>query len=155
MDADKEGFLRNERSLIQTIGRAARHEKGKVIMYADKITNSMKKAIEETKRRRDMQKSHNLKYDIIPKTIFKSRESIMLQTKVADSAINIYEKKETKRSVNLLKNTKYTKKDIEHLLRKAKSEMKKAAKELKFIEAARLRDEYFELEKIYKSKNKS
>jgi excinuclease ABC subunit B len=85
MDADKEGFLRDVRSLIQTIGRAARNERGKVIMYADRVTGSMREAIDETDRRRAIQMEYNVEHGITPKTVFKSREAIMQQTKVADS----------------------------------------------------------------------
>jgi len=88
LDADKEGFLRNERSLVQTIGRAARNSEGRVIMYADQITKSMDAAIDETKRRRALQITYNLEHDITPTTITKSREKIMGQTKVADSKKN-------------------------------------------------------------------
>ena len=85
LDADKEGFLRNQRSLVQTIGRAARNENGRVIMYADTITESMQMAIDETDRRRKIQLDYNLANNIIPKTILKSKDSILGQTKVADS----------------------------------------------------------------------
>ena len=88
LDADKEGFLRNERSLVQTIGRAARNSEGRVIMYADQVTKSMDAAIDETKRRRALQIAYNLVHDITPTTITKSREKIMGQTKVADSKKN-------------------------------------------------------------------
>ena len=85
MDADKEGFLRNERSLIQTIGRAARNDHGLVLMYGDKMTGSMQRAIDETARRRAIQKTFNDKHNITPQTIFKDRDAIMSQTSAADS----------------------------------------------------------------------
>ena len=85
LDADKEGFLRNQRSLVQTIGRAARNENGRVIMYADTVTESMQMAIEETDRRRKIQMEYNLANNIVPKTVLKSKDSILGQTKVADS----------------------------------------------------------------------
>lgn len=88
LDADKEGFLRNQRSLVQTIGRAARNENGKVIMYADSITESMQVAIEETNRRRAVQMEYNQKHGIVPKTVLKSKEAIMAQTKIVDSKKN-------------------------------------------------------------------
>src|SRR5690606_720042 len=84
LDADKEGFLRSERSLIQTIGRAARNEKGRVIMYADRITQSMQITLDETDRRREKQMAYNEKHGIVPRTVGKSREAIIEQTSVAD-----------------------------------------------------------------------
>lgn len=151
LDADKEGFLRNQRSLVQTIGRAARNENGKVIMYADKITESMRAAIDETDRRRKTQQDYNFEHGITPKTILKSKEAILEQTMVADS------KKSTKRyyiedeekslaadPVVAYLNTEELKKMVDRT-RKA---MEKAAKELEFIEAARLRDEYLALQKL-------
>lgn len=84
LDADKEGFLRSERSLIQTIGRAARNDRGRVIMYADTITDSMRITMEETNRRREKQISYNTEHDIIPTTVGKSREAIIEQTSVVD-----------------------------------------------------------------------
>ncbi len=151
LDADKEGFLRNQRSLVQTIGRAARNENGKVIMYADKVTESMQTAIDETNRRRKTQQDYNLAHGIVPKTITRSKESILEQTKVADS------KKSTKRYY--IENEEKSLaadpvmgylpvdelKKMEERTRKA---MEKAARELEFIEAARLRDEYLALQKL-------
>jgi excinuclease ABC subunit B len=146
LDADKEGFLRNERSLVQTIGRAARNENGRVIMYADKITDSMQMAIDETARRRAIQTAHNEKNGITPKTVIKSREKIMGQTKVADSKKNakIYEDEKTPSEmmaadplVQYLSAEK-----LEKLIAQTQKQMEKAAKELNFMEAARLRDEW-------------
>lgn len=156
MDADKEGFLRNVRSLVQTIGRAARNSNGKVIMYADKITDSMREAIDETSRRRAIQMEHNEKHNITPVTVKKSKEAILGQTKVADS------KKETK--------TYYTpdeeptiaadpvvsymsKPELEKLIDRTKKQMERAAKDLDFMEAAKLRDEYFALKKLLEEKH--
>lgn len=156
MDADKEGFLRNVRSLIQTIGRAARNSNGKVIMYADKITDSMRDAIDETSRRRAIQMEYNEKHNITPVTVKKSKEAILGQTKVADS------KKETK--------TYYTpeeeptiaadpvvsymsKAELEKLMDRTKKQMERAAKDLDFMEAAKLRDEYFALKKLLEEKH--
>lgn len=151
MDADKEGFLRNERSLVQTIGRAARNVNGTVIMYADKITGSMQMAIDETNRRRATQLAYNSEHGITPTTVTKSKDKILEQTKVADS------KKDTKKyyveseepSVAADPVVAYmSKDDLEKLITKTRKAMEKAAKELDFIEAARLRDEMLALEKL-------
>ncbi len=146
LDADKEGFLRNERSLVQTIGRAARNSEGRVIMYADKITDSMQAAIDETKRRRALQMAYNEEHGITPKTVIKSRDKIMGQTKVADS------KKNAKVYAELMQGdmeiaadpvVQYLSKDkLEKLIAQTQKQMEKAAKELNFMEAARLRDEW-------------
>lgn len=156
LDADKEGFLRNQRSLVQTIGRAARNENGKVIMYADKITESMQLAIDETNRRRKTQQDYNLEHGITPKTILKSKEAIMDQTKVADS------KKTTKRyyiedeEKSLAADPVVAYLGIEELkkmVERTRKSMEKAAKELEFIEAARLRDEYLALQKLIEERS--
>ncbi len=144
MDADKEGFLRDGRSLIQTIGRAARNENGRVIMYADKITDSMEKAISETNRRRSIQMEYNEKHGITPKTILKSHDAIMQQTKVADSKKG--EKKfyveSDEISVAADPVTSLMSKDeIKKLVDRTQKAMLKAAKDLDFMEAAKLRDE--------------
>jgi excinuclease ABC subunit B len=144
MDADKEGFLRDERSLIQVIGRAARNADGRVIMYADKITQSMEKAISETLRRRKMQMNYNQIHNITPKTIFKSKEAILEQTKVADA------KKSTKKyyvepeNINPFSDPivkTMSKTELEKLLKETQKAMEQAAKDLDFLTAARLRDE--------------
>jgi excinuclease ABC subunit B len=153
IDADKEGFLRNERSLVQTIGRAARNVNGMVIMYADTITQSMKVAIEETERRRSLQMEYNKEHGITPKTVIKSTESIMDQTKVADSKTGrkFYIEREQK-SVAADPVVAYMDKDqIKKLMDQTRRNMEKAAKELDFMEAARLRDEMLELEKLYEA----
>jgi excinuclease ABC subunit B len=155
MDADKEGFLRNERSLIQTIGRAARNEKGRVIMYADKITDSMQKAIEETNRRRSLQRQYNEEHNIVPMTVGKDRDAILRQTKVADS------RKDTKQvyiepeEVSMAADPVVAymgAAEIEKLIEETRRNMEKAARELNFMEAARLRDEMFALEEMKKEK---
>ena len=156
MDADKEGFLRNVRSLVQTIGRAARNSNGKVIMYADKMTESMRKAIEETSRRRAIQMEYNEKHGITPITITKSKEAILGQTKVADSkreSKNYYDQEE-KTSVAADPIVAYmSKPDLEKLIDRTKKQMERAAKDLDFMEAAKLRDEYFALKKMLEEKS--
>lgn len=148
MDADKEGFLRDIRSLIQTIGRAARNENGKVLMYADRITGSMAKAIEETNRRRAIQIEYNEAHGITPKTIFKSREAIMEQTSVADSKASskryYIEPEEIRIAADPV--VQYMgKSDLEKLMAETQRKMEIAAKELNFLEAARYRDELLQL----------
>lgn len=155
LDADKEGFLRNQRSLVQTIGRAARNENGRVIMYADKITESMQQAIEETNRRREVQMEYNLKHGITPKTVLKSKEAIMGQTKVADSkkALRKYyvESEETSLAADPV--VAYLgKEDLVKMADRTRKAMEKAAKELEFMEAARLRDEYLAIQKLIEEK---
>lgn len=153
MDADKEGFLRNQRSLIQTIGRAARNVNGRVIMYADKVTDSMKHAISETERRRKIQEDYNKEHGLQPVGINKSKESILSQTKVADSkkGIKNYYQEEEKPSVAADPVIQYMpKEDLEKLSNKTRKDMEKAAKDLDFIEAARLRDEWYALKDLIK-----
>lgn len=155
LDADKEGFLRNVRSLVQTIGRAARNENGMVVMYADRITGSMQVAIDETNRRRNLQMDYNKKHGITPTTVVKSKDSIMDQTKVADSKKDQkkYYVENDKPNVAADPVVAYMDKEgIQKLIAKTRKAMEKAAKDLDFIEAARLRDEMFELEKLMKSK---
>jgi excinuclease ABC subunit B len=146
LDADKEGFLRNERSLVQTIGRAARNENGKVIMYADKVTESMRMAIDETKRRRSHQIAYNEAHGITPTTIIRSKDKIMGQTKVADNKRNAKTYEDTLNAESLVAAdpiVQYLSKDkLEKLIVQTQKMMEKAAKELNFMEAARLRDEW-------------
>jgi len=144
MDADKEGFLRNERSLIQTIGRAARNEEGRVLLYADKITASMKRAMEETKRRRENQHKFNQENNIIPKTIRKSTEAIMQQTKIVDTqplAKHYYIEPDGLSIAADPVIAYMSKEELEKQINQTQKAMELAAKELNFIEAARLRDE--------------
>ena len=151
LDADKEGFLRNEKSLIQTVGRAARNANGFVIMYADKITKSMKSTIDETERRRKIQDQFNKDNNIIPQTISKSKDSIMAQTTVAN------DNQSKDRFVSELNIDPVIKEmeteEIEKIIQKNEVEMNDAAKNLDFYEAARLRDEIIELKKIIESKS--
>ena len=155
LDADKEGFLRSERSLIQTIGRAARNDKGRVIMYADRITKSMEITIDETNRRREKQIKYNLEHNITPITIGKSREAIIEQTSVADfkSGTAKAYSGPTESSLAADPIVQYmSKKQLEDAIKLAKKNMDKAAKEMEFLEAAKYRDEMFALEKILEGK---
>lgn len=136
LDADKEGFLRSNRSLIQTIGRAARNDRGEVIMYADKITDSMRYAIDETQRRRDIQMVHNEKHGITPKTINKKIHDVISATVESDDT---NENKQTEVP------KKMTKKERQKTIENIEKEMKKAAKDLDFERATELRDMLFEL----------
>ncbi len=148
MDADKEGFLRDIRSLIQTIGRAARNENGKVLMYADRITGSMQKAIEETNRRRGIQMAYNEEHGITPKTIFKSREAIMEQASVADNkngTKRYYVEPEDLRIAADPVVQYMAKPQLEKLIAETQRKMEAAAKDLDFLEAARYRDELLQL----------
>lgn len=152
LDADKEGFLRSHRSLTQTIGRAARNENGRVILYADRITDSMRKTIDENNRRREIQIEYNTKHGITPKTIYKSKEAILEQTSVADKKANREAKPYFQdEAVDLAADPvyKYMSKDkLKLAIEQNKRKMKKAAKDLDFIEAARYRDEIAALEKM-------
>ncbi|MEK5184116.1 excinuclease ABC subunit UvrB [Solibacillus sp. FSL W7-1324] len=137
LDADKEGFLRSERSLIQTIGRAARNSNGHVIMYANNMTDSMTKAIGETKRRRETQMAYNEKHGITPKTIIKKIPEIIRATQAAEGEETYITK--------VTGGKKLTKKELEKLVETLQVEMKEAAKALDFERAAELRDMIFEL----------
>ncbi|QRR03445.1 excinuclease ABC subunit UvrB [Dyadobacter sandarakinus] len=153
MDADKEGFLRDNRSMIQTIGRAARNDRGKVIMYADTMTGSMQQAIDETNRRRSIQMEYNEANGITPKTIRKSREAIMEQTSVADSkARKIYVEPEEIRIAADPVVQYMGKNDLQKLISETQRKMEAAAKNLDFLEAARLRDELMQLKERSKEK---
>ena len=150
IDADKEGFLRSERSLMQTAGRTARNVEGKVIMYADKITNSMAKTIKETNRRRKIQLEYNKKHNITPKTIFKSRDEILSSTSIAE-----LRKKEPEHEAAFAKVAepvlRYMTNDQKlDLISQLEEEMLTAAKDLEFERAASLRDEVDKLKKMLK-----
>jgi len=158
LDADKEGFLRSERSLIQTIGRAARNDRGRVIMYADKITNSMRVTIEETNRRREKQIAYNTKHGITPRTVGKSREAIIEQTSVMDFKGGVqkaYIEKEMTDNLAADPIVQYmTKPELQKSIDKTKKDMALAAKEMDFLLAAKLRDEMFALEKVMEERFK-
>ena len=146
MDADKEGFLRDTRSMIQTIGRAARNDRGKVIMYADTITGSMQLAIDETNRRRSIQMDYNMENGITPRTVRKSKEAIMEQTSVADSKVRkVYVEPEEVRIAADPVVQYMGKTDLQKLMAETQRKMEAAAKDLDFLEAARLRDELMQL----------
>jgi len=137
LDADKEGFLRSDRSLIQTIGRAARNVEGKAILYADRVTDSMRRAIDETSRRREVQAAHNLAHGIEPRSIIKSVDEIRFSTAVADAKDrqpSVYERVGG-----------YGDMTPEELVERLEKEMRQAAADLDFENAARLRDELFDI----------
>jgi excinuclease ABC subunit B len=151
LDADKEGFLRSERSLIQTIGRAARNDRGRVIMYADTITESMRVTMDETNRRREKQISYNLEHGITPKTIGKSREAIIEQTSVIDFVGGVQKAYVESEAISIAADpiVQYmTKPDLKKAIENTRKEMLTAAKDMDFLLAAKLRDEMFALEKM-------
>jgi len=151
LDADKEGFLRSERSLIQTIGRAARNDRGRVIMYADKITDSMQLTMDETNRRREKQITYNLDNGITPKTVGKSREAIIEQTSVMDFVGGVQKAYVEADSISMAADpiVQYmTKPDLKKAIENTRKEMVTAAKDMDFLLAAKLRDEMFALEKM-------
>ncbi|HEY1114720.1 MAG TPA: excinuclease ABC subunit UvrB [Chitinophagaceae bacterium] len=151
LDADKEGFLRNERSLTQTAGRAARNVEGLVIFYADTMTESMQRTIDETNRRREKQIAYNIEHGIVPKTVTKSKEQIMAQTSVLDikgydpESPYAVEEIVTKAAEDGAEYS--TIPQLEKAINKTKKEMEKAARDMDFMEAARLRDEMFSMQK--------
>src|SRR6476469_6932857 len=159
LDADKEGFLRDKRSLIQTMGRAARNDKGKVIMYADRITGSMQRAIDETNRRRATQLAYNQEHGITPRTVRKSHAEIMGQTDLADyrtveaagygnpEADGVALAMAAEPVVAMM-----TKPELEKLIKQTEKQMEAAAKELDFLTAAKLRDELAALKQMLKNK---
>ena len=139
LDADKEGFLRSDTSLIQIIGRAARNAHGQVIMYADRITDSMKRAMDETERRREIQQAYNTEHGIVPKTIIKPIKPLIETTLVAESAAS-YTAGDGK------KKKKLSKKDKENLVKTLLREMQQASRAMEFERAAELRDMILELD---------
>jgi len=160
LDADKEGFLRDQRSLIQTMGRAARNDRGKVIMYADRITGSMQRAIDETNRRRATQMAYNEEHGITPKTVRKSREAILGQTDLADYRIvetQGYASPDSDGGAALALAAEpvvamMTKPELEKLIKTTEKQMEAAAKDLDFLTAAKLRDELAALKTMLKGK---
>ncbi len=136
LDADKEGFLRSNRSLTQTVGRAARHLNGKAIMYADKITDSMQKTIDETNYRREKQTAYNLEHNVTPKSLNKSLDSALAKNSVSTYHFEKEEMRAAEPDLDYL-----TKEQIEKLIREKRKMMEKAAKDLDFMQAAKLRDE--------------
>ena len=152
LDADKEGFLRSERSLTQTAGRAARNINGLVVMYADKMTDSMQRTIDETNRRREKQMAYNKEHGITPTPLKKSKEQILGQTTVSAYSSKVVESEKAAAvadPVLQFMNAERLKKAIQH----SRKEMEKAAKELDFIAAAKYRDELQELERMLSEKN--
>ncbi|MFR7992046.1 MAG: helicase-related protein, partial [Lachnospiraceae bacterium] len=138
LDADKEGFLRSETSLIQTIGRAARNADGRVIMYADVITDSMRRAIDETERRRQIQEQYNTEHNITPKTIQKSvRDLIRISKEIAAEELRMEKEPES-----------MSRAELEKLIKKIEKQMRAAAAELNFEAAAELRDKMTELKQM-------
>jgi excinuclease ABC subunit B len=153
IDADKEGFLRNNRSLTQTAGRAARNVNGLVIFYADKITDAMQSTIDETNRRRSIQTAYNEEHGITPQTVRKSRDEILAKKSILDIRGNqkraYVEPEEPSLAADPV--LQYMSRDkVEKMIEDTERKMKKAAKELDFISAAQFRDELFALKKKLK-----
>ncbi|MCK4926391.1 UvrB/UvrC motif-containing protein, partial [Candidatus Aerophobetes bacterium] len=148
LDADKEGFLRSETAIIQTAGRAARNVEGEVILYADEVTSSMRRALEETRRRRKIQLEYNREHNITPQTIHKAI--------LADIQTRAMEMEEYEGAMVREKTAGYTApSEIPHLVRAMKREMRKAAENLEFEKAAQLRDRIGELNKVWSHQNSS
>jgi excinuclease ABC subunit B len=150
LDADQEGFLRSDRALIQTVGRAARHVNGRAIFYADRITGSMQRALDETSRRREIQRAHNIEHGITPVGVTKSVEEVRFITRVADARDGSEAREEDrtsrKKQQRVAEAAKhYGTADLPALIAKLEEEMRQAAKNLDFESAARLRDELFDI----------
>jgi excinuclease ABC subunit B len=139
LDADQEGFLRSDRSLIQTIGRAARHVEGRAIFYADRVTGSMQRAIEETGRRREIQRAHNIEHGIRPQSVVKSTDQVRFITRVADARV------ERDARVAEEKASYGSGLETREMIAMLEAQMREAAAALDFEAAARLRDQLFEL----------
>ena len=143
LDADQEGFLRSERSLIQTVGRAARHVRGRAIFYADRLTDSMKRCIDETNRRRELQVEYNTAHGITPRGVVKSVDEVRFITRVADARSEKEERERLRRVAEPA--AEYTTAQLDDMIKQLEEEMRAAAEELDFETAARLRDDVFEL----------
>ncbi len=152
LDADKEGFLRNQRSLTQTAGRAARNSNGRVIMYADKITRSMRLTIDETSRRRKKQIAHNEKHGITPTTILKSKDEIMQQTTVVGTKNYLNADQEAADLVADPVMEFMSKEQLEKTIEQSKKKMQAASRDMDFLTAAEFRDEMLALKKLYDRK---
>jgi excinuclease ABC subunit B len=155
LDADKEGFLRNFRSLTQTAGRAARNSNGKVLFYADKLTDSMKKTIDESERRRTIQIAYNTQHHITPLTVSKSRSEILKQSSVLGTKAYIDENSDDDNVSHVVADpvVQYmSQPQLEKAIQAAKASMQQAAKNQDFMTAAQHRDELFALQKLLKTK---
>ena len=145
LDADQEGFLRSDRSLIQTVGRAARNVSGKAIFYADRMTGSMQRCIDETNRRRELQVRYNAEHGITPRTVVKSADQVRFITRVADARTEREERDDGKRVAEPASTAYAAELDLEATIAQVEKDMREAAANLDFEAAARLRDQLFEL----------
>jgi excinuclease ABC subunit B len=150
LDADKEGYLRSERSLIQTAGRTARNINGKVVMYADRMTGSMQRMLDETNRRRQKQVEYNTQQGIVPKTIYKSVDEVLASTSIADVKASRDARRDREEAPRVAESVvRYlTAEQRNDLLEELKTEMRRAAKDLEFERAGELRDEIARIEKL-------
>ncbi|HAB89236.1 MAG TPA: excinuclease ABC subunit B, partial [Bacteroidetes bacterium] len=152
IDADKEGFLRDRRSMIQTAGRAARNVNGKVIFYADKITKSMQATLDETQRRRTIQTEYNQQHNITPTSVKKSKADILKSTSVLEFRKPKADSMQQEELVETTSRASLDRKQWQKEIENRRKAMRKAAKNMDFLEAARLRDEVFEWEKAFEEK---